>query len=174
MCKVSASASMASNAPGANATTTSAKRTWVVDTITMTKIDEITIATANEPSPALTYFSSVEIRNRAKREPIRAPMPTRATFRIQFGRPPSISEVPCSTLEAIIAPNIQLAGNFASRSSSATAIEPAISAVSSSGDAITAAVVGGADGAIPLTARISGSAAVRDDHAHGLNHGDTG
>ena len=50
---------MASIAPGANATTTSAKRTLVVSTITATKIAEMAMATANEPSPALMWLSSV-------------------------------------------------------------------------------------------------------------------
>jgi len=38
--------------------------------------------------------------------------------RSQSGSPPSTSPVPCSTLAPIIAPNIQLAGNFISRNSS--------------------------------------------------------
>ena len=59
---------------------------------------------------------------RANRVPIRAPIPTSATPRAHGGRPPSIREVPCSTIEAIMAPNIQLAGNFISRSTSAMAI----------------------------------------------------
>ncbi len=83
------------------------------------------MATANEPSPALTWLSSVDLLIRANRVPITAPMPTSATPRIHGGRPPSIRPVPCSTAEAIIAPNIQLAGNFASRSSSATAMAAA-------------------------------------------------
>ncbi len=55
------------------------------------------MATANEPSPALTWLSSVDLLIRANRVPITAPMPTSATLRIQGGRPPSISPVPCST-----------------------------------------------------------------------------
>ncbi len=69
--------------------------------------------------------------------------------------------MPCITLEAIIAPNIQLAGNFISRSNSDTATAAAINSASSSGEAVTAATVGGDDGAIPVSASISGSAAVR-------------
>ena len=66
-------------------------------------------------------------------------MPTSAMPRTQGGRPPSTSPVPCSTLDPIIAPNIQLAGNFISRSNSATASDAAISAASSSGEAIAGA-----------------------------------
>src|SRR5205823_14772947 len=66
-----------------------------------------------------------------------------------------------STLEPIIAPNIQLAGNFISRSSNATATDAAISPVSSSGEAMAAASAGGTDGAIPVSASSSGNAAVR-------------
>ncbi len=88
-------------------------------------------------------------------------MPTSATPRIQGGSPPSIISVPCSTLEAIIAPNIQLAGNFISSSSSATATAAAINTASSSGEAMMAAMFGGADGAIPVNASSSGRAAVR-------------
>ncbi len=119
------------------------------------------MAMTKEPSAALTWLSKVEAFIRAKREPIRAPMPTSATLRTQGGRPPSIRPVPCSTLEAIIAPNIQLAGNFASRNSRATAMEAAISAASSSGEAIAETTVGGAVGATPVSASSSGSAAVR-------------
>ena len=88
-------------------------------------------------------------------------MPTSATPRTQGGRPPSITPVPCSTLDAIIAPNIQLAGNFISRSNSATATEAAIRIASSSGEAIAAAIAGGGDGAMPVSASTSGSAAVK-------------
>ena len=69
--------------------------------------------------------------------------------------------MPCSRLDPIIAPNIQLAGNFISRSSSATATDAAISSASSSGEAIATAAVGGDDGAIPVSASSIGSAAVR-------------
>ncbi len=129
--------------------------------MTATKIAEMTIATANEPRPALTWLSRVLIRIRAKREPISAPMPTSATPRTQFGRPPSTIPAPCSRLEASIAPNIQLAGNLIQRSNSATAIEAAIRATSSSGEAIVEVSCAGAAGARPVSARISGSAAVR-------------
>ena len=88
-------------------------------------------------------------------------MPTSATLRIQGGRPPSTRPVPCSTLEASIAPNIQLAGKFISRSNSATAIEAAISAIRPAGEAIAAAKIGGADGATPVSTSTSGNAAVR-------------
>ena len=98
---------------------------------------------------------------RANRAPISAPIPTSATPRTQGGRPPSINPVPCSTLEPIIAPNIQLAGNFISRSSNAAATDAAISSVSSSGEAIAPAAAGGDEGAIPVSASTSGSAAVR-------------
>ncbi len=119
------------------------------------------MATANDPSAALTWLSRVLAFIRANRAPISAPMPTSATPRTQGGRPPSISPVPCSTLEPIIAPNIQLAGNLISRSSSATATDAAISSASSSGEAIVTATAGGDDGAIPVSASSSGSAAVR-------------
>ena len=88
-------------------------------------------------------------------------MPTSATLRIQSGRPPSTRPVPCSTLEASIAPNIQLAGKFISRSSSATDIEAAISATSPAGEATSAAKIVGADGATPVSTSTSGNAAVR-------------
>ena len=88
-------------------------------------------------------------------------MPTSATPRIQGGRPPSIAPVPCSTADAIIAPNIQLAGNLATRSSSAIAMAAAASTPSSSGEAIRLATSIGAVDAIPASASSSGSAAVR-------------
>ena len=88
-------------------------------------------------------------------------MPTSAIARTEGGRVPSIMPVPCSTLEPIMAPNIQLAGNLISRSSSATATEAAISSASSSGEAIAVAAVGGDDGAIPVSASNIGRAAVR-------------
>ena len=56
-----------------------------------TKIAETAMATANEPSAALMWPASVLIRIRAKRLPIRAPMPTSATPRTHAGRPPSTS-----------------------------------------------------------------------------------
>src|SRR5207244_6851361 len=87
--------------------------------------------------------------------------PTSATPRTQGGRPPSINPVPCSTLEPIIAPNIQLVGNLINRSSNAAATDVAISSVSSSGEAIAPAAAGGDEGAIPVSASTSGSAAVR-------------
>jgi hypothetical protein len=152
---------MASIAPGANATTTSAKRTLVASTITVTKTAEMATATANEPSPALMWLSSVFLLIRAKRVPMTAPMPTSATPRIQGGRPPSIRPVPCSTAEASIAPNIQLAGNCASRSSRAAAMAAATSTASPSGEAIGPTTSEGADGAMPASASSNGKAAVR-------------
>ena len=116
----------------------------------VTKTAEMVMATANEPSPALMWLSSVVLLIRAKRVPITAPMPTSATLRIQGGRPPSIRPVPCSTADASIAPNIQLAGNCASRSSSATATAAAVSTASSSGEAIRLATASGAVGAMPV------------------------
>ena len=80
-----------------------------------TKTPDTAIATANEPSAALMWPASTRGFIRAKRLPISAPIPTRATLRTQGGRPPSTRSAPCSTLEAIIAPNIQLAGNFRMR-----------------------------------------------------------
>src|SRR5712664_1772554 len=59
MCSVSASASMASIAPGANATMMSANLTWVVSAITATKIAEMMLAMANDPSAALTWLSRI-------------------------------------------------------------------------------------------------------------------
>ena len=61
-------------------------------------------------------------------------MPISAMRAAQCGRPPSTMPAPCSTLEPIIAPNIQLAGNFSSRSNSAAATAAATSPASSSGD----------------------------------------
>jgi hypothetical protein len=88
-------------------------------------------------------------------------MPTSATPRIHGGRPPSIIPVPCSTLDAIIAPNIQPAGKLTSRSASAMAIDAAISPASPAGEAIAVVKVGDAEGPIPVNASSSGSAAVR-------------
>ena len=144
----------------------------MVSAITATKTAEMTIATANDPSAALTWLSRVLAFIRAKRAPISAPMPTSAMPRTQGGRPPSTSPAPCSTLEPIIAPNIQLAGNLISRSSSATATEAAISSASSSGEAI---------GIVDGRRRRRGDPGQRqqhrqrrgeNDHAHGLHHGD--
>ena len=98
---------------------------------------------------------------RAKRAPISAPMPTSETLRTQGGTPPSTSPVPCSTLEAIMAPNIQLAGNFINRSISATATEAddQRDEIERRGDRRVGA--GGDDGASPVSASSIGSAAVR-------------
>src|SRR5438874_1859743 len=85
MCSVNASASMASIAPGANATMMSAIRTWVVSTMIATKIAEMAMAMAKEPSPALTWPSRALVFIRAKRVPINAPIPTSATPRRQDG-----------------------------------------------------------------------------------------
>ncbi len=126
-----------------------------------TKIAEMTIATANDPSAALTWLSRVLAFMRANRAPISAPMPTSATPRTQGGRLPSTSPVPCSTLDPIIAPNIQLAGNLISRNTSAAATEAATSSSSSSGEAVATATAGGDTWAIPVSASSSGSAAVR-------------
>ncbi len=104
---------------------------------------------------------SVLIFIRAKRLPIRAPMPTSATPRTQFGRPPSTQPAPWRVLEAIIAPNIQLAGNLASRSKSESASEAATSSSSSTGEAIVVVSDGAAAGATPAIASTIGSAAVR-------------
>ncbi len=98
---------------------------------------------------------------RANRAPISAPMPTSATPRSQGGRPPSTRPAPCSTLDAIIAPNIQLAGNLIQCSSSATATEPAISSASAIGEAIAIVLGGGVAGARPVSVSSIGSAAVR-------------
>ncbi len=119
------------------------------------------MATANDPSAALTWLNRVLGFMRANRAPISAPIPTSATPRTDGGRPPSTIPAPCSTLEPIMAPNIQLAGNFVIRSSSAAATEAAISPVSSSGEAIATAAVGGDDGASPVSASSIGRAAVR-------------
>ena len=58
-----------------------------------------------------------------------------------------------------MAPNIQLAGKFATRSSSATATDAAISSASSSGEAMVAAAACGDDGAIPVSVSSIGNAA---------------
>ena len=81
--------------------------------------------------------------------------------------------MPCSTLEAIIAPNIQLAGNFISRSSSAAATAAATSTASSSGEAIVVAS-DGADGGNAGQRQHQRQRRGQDDHAHGLHHGDRG
>src|ERR1700761_3412260 len=151
---------MASIAPGAKATTISANRTWVVMTMTATKIAVTTTATANEPSPALTWLSRVFAFMRANLAPINAPMPTSATPRTQGGRPPSTTPAPCSTLDAIIAPNIQLAGNLIQCSSSATATEAAINSASATGEAIASVLGGGVAGARPVKVSSIGNAAV--------------
>ena len=161
MCRVSASASMASIAPGANATTTSAKRTWVVSTITATKIAEITIATANEPSPALTWLSRVVIFIRAKREPIRAPMPTSATPRIQCGRPPSTQPGAVQHAGADHRAEHPARRKFRQpqQQRDRDRGRDQCGQFERRGDRRTAA--GDADGAIPVSASSSGSAAVR-------------
>ena len=118
------------------------------------------------------WLSRVLACIRAKRAPISAPMPTSATPRTQGGRPPSIRPAPCSTLEPIIAPNIQLAGNLISRSSSATATEAAISSASSSGEAIATADGRRRRRRHPGQRQQHRQRRGEDDHAHGLHHGD--
>jgi hypothetical protein len=88
-------------------------------------------------------------------------MPISATPRTQFGRPPSTQPAPCSTLEAIIAPNIQLAGNLISRRTSAAASEAATSSTRSSGEAMAVVRDGAAEDDTPASASTIGSAAVR-------------
>jgi hypothetical protein len=68
---------------------------------------------------------------------------------------------PCRTAEAIIAPNIQLAGNLIQRSSSATATAAAINSARSSGEAIAMVKGAGAAEVRPVTASSIGSPAVR-------------
>ena len=133
----------------------------MVKAISVTNTAEIRIATANEPSAALTWLSSVRAFIRANRAPISAPIPTSAMPRSQGGRPPSTRPMPCRMLDPIMAPNIQLAGKLIARSSSATATEAAISSASSTGEATTVASVGGDDGAMPVRASSIGNAAVR-------------
>jgi len=67
--------------PRANATMTSANRTWVVSAITATKTAEMAMAMAKDPSAAWTWLSRVLVFIRANRLPISAPMPTSATPR---------------------------------------------------------------------------------------------
>src|ERR1035437_4818414 len=62
---------MASIAPGANATMMSPNRTGGVSAITATKIAEMTMATANEPSAGLTWLRRTLGFIRAKREQLR-------------------------------------------------------------------------------------------------------
>ena len=162
ICSVSARASMASMAPGAKATTVSDSRTWVVSAMTTTKMPEIRIAIANEPSAAWMWPSSTFGFIRANRLPISEPMPTSATPRTQGGTPPSTSPAPCSTLEAIIAPNIQLAGNLRSRRSSAAASAPTTSSTRPAGGAGVNVSSGEDEACVtPVSASNSGNAAVR-------------
>jgi hypothetical protein len=98
---------------------------------------------------------------RAKRLPINAPMPMSATPRIQFGRPPSTSPAPCNTLEAIMAPNIQLAGNLMSRNTSASASDAAPRANRPRGEAGSVRSAGEEEMAVPVRANSIGRAAVR-------------
>ena len=98
---------------------------------------------------------------REKREPISVPMPISAMPRTIGGRPPSIRPVPCSTLDPIMAPNSQLAGNFAIRSSSETATEAPIRPTSPSGEAMVVVSVGAEADVSPVATRMSGRAAVR-------------
>ena len=102
-------------------------------------------------------------------------MPTSAMLRIQGGRPPSTNPVPCSTLEASIAPNIQLAGNFISRSTSATAERGADQRRQARrrGD-LRGQTPAALEAATPVIASSSGSAAVRMMTRMRLHHGDSG
>ena len=131
-----------------------------------------TIAIANDPSAALMWPSSTRgfIRAKRRRSARRCRPAPRCAPRA--AAPPSTSPVPCSTLEAIIAPNIQLAGNFIIRSSSDTASEAATSATSSSGGGDRERERGRGrrrDAGQRQHQRQRGG---QDDHAHGLHHGD--
>src|SRR4029077_826005 len=65
------------------------------------------------------------------------------------------------TLDPIMAPNIQLAGNFAILSSSAVDTDAPIKPASPSGEATLMGNVGAEEDVIPVSASTSGSAAVR-------------
>ena len=73
-----------------------------------------------------------------------------------------------------MAPNIQLAGNFAIRSNSALATDAPISPTSPIGEAMLIASVGAEADVIPVSTTRSGSAAVRRIHADRLDHRDGG
>jgi len=152
---------MASIAPGANATSTSAKRTLVVAAMIANEDRRDPMATANEPATALIWPSMVEAFIRAKPGAIKGADPDQRHAATQVGSPPSIREVRAARWRHHRA-EISSPGNFSSRSTSATAIEgcdqaPPVRAA----EAIMEAMVGGGDGAIPVAASISGSAAVR-------------
>ena len=121
------------------------------------------MATANEPSAALTWLSSVLlICIRANRAPIRAPMPTSATPRTQGGRPPSMT-----------AGAVQHAGrDHRAEHPARRKVHPVQQQRDRNrrrdedrqfkrrGDP-AAAIAGGADGAMPVSASSIGSAAVK-------------
>ena len=130
------------------------------------------MATANDPSAALTWLSRVLAFMRANRAPISAPMPTSATPRTHGGRPPSTSPAPCSTLDPSIAPNIQLAGNLTSRSSSAAATEAATSSISSSGAGDLDRHGRRRRRSHPGQRQQQRQRRGENDHPHGLHHGD--
>jgi hypothetical protein len=88
-------------------------------------------------------------------------MPISAMLRTSGGRPPSISPVPCNTLDPIMAPNIQLAGNFAIRSNNAVDTEAPIRPISPSGEATLMVRVGAEEEVIPVSVSSKGRAAVR-------------
>ena len=98
---------------------------------------------------------------REKREPIKVPMPISAMPRTIGGRPPSIHPKPCSTADPIMAPNSQLAGNFAIRSTNETATEAPIRPMSPSGEATVIVSAGAEEDVSPAATRMTGSAAVR-------------
>ena len=121
------------------------------------------MATANEPSAGIDVAeqrrrsSSAQSACRSARRC--RPAPRRAPRAAGRPRP---SPVPCSTLEAIIAPNIQLAGNFSEPQQQRDGDRGGDQRgqFERRGDRSRDSA-GGADGAIPVSASTSGSAAVR-------------
>jgi len=91
------------------------ERTFVVSTITVTKMAEMTIARQTSPArhDVAEQRSTSSPRKSACRSRRRCDQRDAAHPRRQAALD---QPVPCSTLEAIIAPNIQLAGNLARRS----------------------------------------------------------
>ena len=130
------------------------------------------MATANDPSAALTWLSRVfGLHPREARADQRADADQRHAAH-PWRQAALDHPAPCSTLEPIIAPNIQLAGNLISRSSSATATEAATSSASSSGEAAFTSAGRRRRRRDPGQRQQHRQRRGEDDHAHGLHHRD--
>src|SRR5262245_29914250 len=125
---------MVSCAPGANAITTSAARNGRKFTTMSTNAADTAIATAAEPSPAQKYSIGIGTVVLEKRQPTSPPSSTTAELPSHQGNVTCTQSPPCSTAEAIIAPNRSPPGNLIQCMRIALAVDAATRIASSASE----------------------------------------